>query len=228
MIICNIVNWLGLPKNQNNGKDVFYQPCMLRKYFLMNKLSRKVLLIIIYVTIAGCTVSNEYGPYRGKVVDAETGQPIKGAVVFVRFDTLDYGGLGGTNSEYIDSVEVLTNENGEFSIPVHKIKAFKILHRWDPYETGFIFQPGYGVYPKHPEVSRDYPELEHIFPENFHVTFKLPKLKTVEERKMNLHNIYVPSSVPYNKQKLLLEKINIENKVVLPVHPGERKRIRRN
>ena len=183
------------------------------KSFINNQRTTIGTALLVFI-LAGCAVSNEYGPYRGKVVDAETGKAIEGAVVFVRFDTLEYGSPGGPNSKYIDSVEVLTDENGEFAIPVHKIRTFKILHRWDPYETVIIFFPGYGVFPKHPKSLRDHPELEHMLPEETYVTIQLPKLKTIQERKKNLHKIFVPLSVPEKKQKLLLDQINNERKML--------------
>jgi hypothetical protein len=47
---------------------------VLRKY-----VSFWVIILFIILT-AGCTITHEFGPFMGKVVDAESGEPVKGAV----------------------------------------------------------------------------------------------------------------------------------------------------
>lgn len=54
------------------------------------------------------------GLYRGRVVDAETGQPIVGAVVVVGWTAMSPN-VGGGTTYGIDATEKLTDENGEFS-----------------------------------------------------------------------------------------------------------------
>ena len=76
----------------------------------------------LLILLAGCTISRDYGPYKGKVVDTETNKPIEGAVVFIRFYTDVYGSLGGPSPKFADSIEVLTDAKGEFEIPKYKVK----------------------------------------------------------------------------------------------------------
>ena len=50
------------------------------------------------------------GPYRGRVIDAETKQPLEGAVVLAVWENKTPG-VAGYGYSYLDSEEVLTDEN---------------------------------------------------------------------------------------------------------------------
>ncbi len=168
-------------------------------------------LILSIIFLSGCTISKDYGPYEGKVVDAKTNDPIEGAVIFIKFYTDAYGSLGGPSPKFADSIQLLTDKNGEFKIPIHKVKTFRLLNTWDPFEMVIIFKPGYGAFPEHPECSRDHPKEKHMLPQNIYTTVKLPKLETNEERKRNLaYTLYGKSFIPYEKQETILKLINIE------------------
>jgi len=172
------------------------------------KILKYLLTFFVLLLFTGCTISHTYGPYRGKVIDLETGEPIEGAVVFVRFLTEGLLSPGGVVSSFADAVEILTNSNGEFEIPAQKIKSFKLFSRWAVYESVIIFKPGYGAYPRHPGIDRDLPEEDHFLPTGKYVTIKLPKLKTREERRDNLSNLYTGSAPPEAYRTLRkLEKI---------------------
>jgi hypothetical protein len=162
--------------------------------------------------LTGCTISHTYGPYSGKVIDLETGEPIEGAVVFVQFFTEGMLSPGGVVSSFADAVEVLTDSNGEFEIPAQKIKSFKMFSRWAVYESVIIFKPGYGAYPKHPGIVRDLLEENHFLPTGKYVTIKLPQLRSREERKKFLSHAgaYDPTIIPYEKQKNILNLYNSE------------------
>lgn len=169
---------------------------------------------IAFLLLTGCTVTHEYGPYSGKVVDAETSEPIAGAVVFLRFYTEGYS-LAGFIPKYADALEVMTDRNGEFNIPTQRITRFRIPHRWDPHVHVVIFKPGYGCYPWHMgTTSRPQYKPKWTLLADKHVTIILPQLKTVEERKRNLGGIHSGTTVPDEKKKNLLrlesdERVNI-------------------
>lgn len=55
-------------------------------------------------------------PYKGKVVDAQTGRPIAETLVVANWTSTMIGPGGGT-TRCKDAREVLTDENGEFEIP---------------------------------------------------------------------------------------------------------------
>ena len=64
----------------------------------------------------GCVSLVYYeGDYHGKVIDAETLQPIEGAVVLGVWSK-GYHGAGGIAHEYYDARETVTDKNGEFTI----------------------------------------------------------------------------------------------------------------
>jgi hypothetical protein len=177
----------------------------------MRILTKLLMVIAVGYLLSGCVaISHTYGPYMGKVVDKETDKPIEGAVVFMRFSTKS-GNIGGSTTHYADAVEVLTDDKGDFLIPPHTIRLFRINHHWDKQGNAIVFKPGYGAYPGHPQSSISHYK-EHRFPDNEFVTIKLPKLKTREERERNLFNVgdFDSSNIPYNKNKNIIRLYNSE------------------
>lgn len=181
----------------------------------MKSISILLLLLFVAALNGGCAITHEYGPYRGKVVEKETGEPIEGAVVFLRFYT-GSGNIGGMTSHYADAVETLTDAEGGFMIPPHRVNTFRLLHGWVKEAYTIVFKPGYGAFPRHRESE---PELDYgALPANEPVTIKLPKLETREERKRNLWNISFTSDVPHKKWRNLFEYRNIES-IEVGLHP---------
>ncbi len=168
--------------------------------------------LVFLLFFSGCAVTNKFGPYLGKVVDAETKEPIEGAVVFMGCSTVT-GNPGGATTHYADFAEVLTDENGEFYIEL-RATTFRPGHLWGSSYVS-VFKPGYGVFPMHPNANVDIliRNTSHIFPENTYVTITLPKLRTLEERKDNLRHIWIPSEskVPFEKRKEIFRLRNIES-----------------
>ncbi|MGD8304030.1 MAG: hypothetical protein PVI55_16570 [Desulfobacterales bacterium] len=79
---------------------------------------KKIALIAAIVTILlvfFCPFAY-LAPYKGKVIDAENKEPIKGAVVLVVYYGTAYS-VAGSNSYEVDAREVLTDSNGEFMLP---------------------------------------------------------------------------------------------------------------
>lgn len=171
------------------------------------KLFKSILFVSIALTLlSGCAITHKYGPYMGQVIDKETEGPIEGAVVFMRYYT---EGFGGT-SKFEDAVEVLTDTKGEFVIPANRIGTLRPLSWWDEHPPVIIFKPGYGAFPGHLGTEPRF-GLGGSMPENQHVTIRLPKLKTKEERKRNLRNISFTADIPYEKWRHLFEYRNSEN-----------------
>lgn len=172
----------------------------------------KITIVAFAVLVSGCTISHEFGPYKGKVVDAETAKPIEGAVVFMRFFTEGQLSPGGPVYKFADAIEVLTDANGDFFISPHRISLFRVPHLWSRHGLVTIFKPGYGAYPSHPQSAPFFDAGS--LPENEYVTVKLPKLKTREERIDNLGyaHAFSASEMELKQYKLLLRLYNIENK----------------
>jgi hypothetical protein len=95
-----------------------------------------VVLVVSMIVCTGCASTLRIdGPYEGKVIDAETRQPVEGAVVHGSWYKVQLGGA----HEYYDSYEVLTDKNGEFKIPG---KGLLVLSEIEGM-TLIIFKAGY-------------------------------------------------------------------------------------
>ncbi len=145
--------------------------------------------------------------FKGKVIDAETKEPIEGAVVVAVYTKTSMG-IAESYSVTINVKENLTDKNGEFYIPSYTTIIQPLS--WEDKTTFIIFKPGYGSFPGNPQSPSGLrPIDEEIFfskeafgkegelelwvkgvkkPElkKFKLSFglvELPKLKTREERR---------------------------------------------
>jgi hypothetical protein len=66
------------------------------------------------------------GPYKGRVVEEKTGQPIPGVLAVANWTGVSVNIAGGT-TYCIDAAEALTDENGEFEIPGRRASLFRNL-----------------------------------------------------------------------------------------------------
>jgi hypothetical protein len=187
---------------------------------LIKKPSRKKMIkyaIFILLFLLIVAIAHLYGPYRGKVVDLETGSPIKGAAVLMVF----YVETVFQSGDCVDGVETVTDANGEFRIPRYLALTFRPFYNWKSYGYVTIFKPGYGAYPDHIEAMPRF-EIGGSLPENEYVTIQLPRLKTIKERKRNL-SLSLPLDLPGRKMKNLLKLISQEHvNVGLPPIPPKR------
>lgn len=191
----------------------------------MKSITALLLLIIILPVSAGCTVTHKYGPYYGKVIDTETKEPIEGAVVLVVFHTEEWGPAGSI-TRFADALETVTDKNGEFKIPAHRVTTFRPLQGWDRYGYFTIFKPEYGCYPWSYPWNKDVKPMfvpGGTLPADQFVTIELPRLKAKEDRLRN--QSCFPVSVPDEKMKKLIELNNIErvNLGLQPTHIKEEK-----
>jgi hypothetical protein len=167
--------------------------------------SRSALVVVgMALFLISCTLTEGFGPYEGRVVDAETGEPIEGAAVFVAF-FIDRIGPAGSSYRYVSSRETATDENGEFRIPAVRINAFRICATW-VYDGHFtIFKPGYAGYgclAWHDAVKPLFVP-NGTLPEKEYVTVELPKLETKEERLK--YSACRPTGLPKEDYALLNE-----------------------
>jgi hypothetical protein len=143
-------------------------------------------------------------PFEGKVVDAETKEPISGAAVLAVYYG-EYPTIAGANTYAIDAKETLTDEEGEFNIA--ELKEWFGDHPGTPVEANLIiFKPGYGVFPRH-RGSKAIGENKSWPPPGKYVVYELPKLKTREERRSNLP---MRPEIPSEKMKTFVSLINGE------------------
>lgn len=82
----------------------------------MKSLLAKIIISILSLSITtSCYASRVDGPYKGRVIDAETGKPIEGVVVLGTWDR-EYLSPGGAVHSFYDAQETVTDKNGNFEI----------------------------------------------------------------------------------------------------------------
>ena len=165
--------------------------------------------------------------FKGKVIDAETKEPIDGAVVVVTYSNHIFRFMPESGSFIFDVREALTDKEGDFYIPSYTTVIDPLA--WEEWARFIIFKPGYGSFPNY-HVS---PPKLGVNPEEFFskgrigeegeivwlsqkikVTFgvvELPKLKTREERIKALPGP-VGEFSDRKKQKQFIRLLNEENK----------------
>lgn len=148
--------------------------------------------------------------FEGKVIDVDNKEPIEGAVVLAIYHKTVHT-IAGSNTYVIDGQETLTNANGEFKISSKTVQSEKISGK--PRGSLLIFKPGYGASPRHKQ-SEALGENKSWPPPYKYIVYEIPKLKTINERRLNLPGKFSYSRIPYKKQKLFIKAINEESKNV--------------
>lgn len=171
----------------------------------MNKHIGLVLSCLLCST-AGCALAHRYGPYQGKVVDAETKETLEGVAILAVFNTQSYG-PGGSTSHYVEVQEAITDRNGDFYIPSFTSYAFRPLQSYEPYAWFWIFTPEYGCYPNHIKAKPMFLPNGSL-PSNKQIFIELPRVKTKEERLENLR--CEPVGIPSALYPRYLHSINKE------------------
>lgn len=132
---------------------------------------RGVVLMLLLTLLAGCRSGRQqWGPFRGLVVDAETGKPIAGAHVMVMWERDNPNPVHWTQSFY-DAQETVTDANGRFEIPRER----RVL-------TVLVSEPRFGAF-----APGYLPETEEVTPTGGRLyvdptILKMRPLKTREER----------------------------------------------
>ncbi len=172
-------------------------------------MGKKVLLLFVLLLFFGC--ASVQGPWKGKVIDAKTKEPIDGAVVVAIWDEF-HAALGSGFTDFYDAKETLTDKNGEFKIPL--FIGFSI-----PLIDGIgapmfrIFKPGYGY-----QTVPQWPKQKFI-------PVELSELKEKIERQENLDEIKsLDVDAPEKKTPLLNKLINAEEKNIETIKLEETKK----
>lgn len=112
----------------------------MNKYF-------SALIIVFILIISLAQTSHADWPlyskpeYRGRIIDAETKQPIEGAVAVVLYYMENLiGGPGGPNDYVFHAQEILTDKKGEFYFPAY---SSLLLFTKDAGVDFMFFKPGY-------------------------------------------------------------------------------------
>ena len=169
---------------------------------------KKIVFILFgfLILLSGCGPLIRYdGTYNGKIIDADTGDPISGVVVLGVWYRV-YPGIAGSSSHFNDARETVTDENGEFSIPG---KGLSILLEFNV----LIFKAGhecdYGLW-ESLKISNPW-STKKIRWEGDKAIIPLRKL-TMEERIKRGTPPSPPFKAPFEKVKLYLKEKNKERK----------------
>lgn len=149
------------------------------------------------------------GPYRGKVIDAETKQPIEGAVVvgvWRRQPAL------AMHPKYLfeEAKEVSTDKDGEFTLPGHFSFKSILSPLSEVWVDIYIYKPGYGSFPRFqtfPRVKQSHDDK--IRPFETHGLVELPRLQTREERLAIIYEGCPAGDIPDEKISNLLAAMNV-------------------
>ncbi len=152
--------------------------------------------------------------YHGQLVDAETGEPLEGAVVVVVWHTEPR--IAMDPPEYFhDAKEALTDAQGKF-----RLEASPAIN-WNPFmaikdPNIVIFKPGYEPFALLRTLTRQgfksFEDVDQAFRKG--TTIKLPKLKTQEELRMfsGFGDLGI-GGVPFGKVRNLLKLLNVQRKM---------------
>jgi hypothetical protein len=159
---------------------------------------------LLLIVTGGCGYLMRYdGPYKGKVVDADTGKPIEGVVVLGEWYK-ETPTPAGAVSSYYDARETVTDKNGEFEIPG---KELKILSTVAPMSV-LIFKVGYEYIGPGPWDSF---KIDPIFKKKIAWEGKkaiIPLRKLTMEERNKQGSPDFSSQVPGEKMELMLKEIN--------------------
>ncbi len=144
----------------------------------------------------------KWGPFRGKIVDAESGKPIAGAVVLMIWLKLVYAFVQ-TNTEFYDAREAVTGPDGAFEIPRLDPPFFRFrIITYGPK----VFAPSYA---EHRWVVTPPTGQALIDP----TVIEMRRLKTREEILQKSH-FYPPSQVPEDRMPEYIRAINKEREML--------------
>lgn len=182
-------------------------------------------LLMIIISTLGCVYAVRYdGPYRGKVIDAETREPLEGVVVLGVWYR-EYHTPAGAVHKFYDAKETVTDKNGEFSIlglglrvitnviPMH-VMIFKagydhVASPWDGLKNW-----GYKGYEESYDPVKKTKILREVYDSSKKIKFEdgkaiIPmKMLTKEERKKRGSPPDPPSEASLEKVRLMLKEID--------------------
>lgn len=102
------------------------------------------IILVVFISVLGilnltsCYAARVDGPYKGKVIDTNTGQPIEGVVVLGTWSR-EHISPGGATHTFYDAQETVTDKNGEFKI---KGLGLLVISNVIPMDV-LIFKAGY-------------------------------------------------------------------------------------
>jgi hypothetical protein len=181
------------------------QGLLMRKKRHHMKINIVLFLTVSFLLFTGCCYPVRYdGPYKGRVVDAETGNPIEGVVVLGVWYKVAATPAGGVSS-YYDAAETVTDKNGDFEI---RGLGLMILSNVDVMDV-LIFKAGYQYIGSGPWDSLKHDGgllMKKVAWEGNRAIIPLRKLTLEERKKQEGSPDY--GEAPKEKIRLMLREIN--------------------
>jgi hypothetical protein len=178
-----------------------------------NILSIMIIIIVIVCFVVPCFAGwliSHKPEYKGKIIDAETKEPIEGVVIVAMYTVHPIvSGPGGGSSRIIHIKETLTDEKGEFVIPPYTTLMSPNAFDLDP--DFIIYKPGYASYPEN--MNKIYP-FQYCGPAYL---FKEEKVGKQEEMKNGSEVV----TVIFGVAELLKLKIKNERSNAMPARPTD-------
>lgn len=159
----------------------------------MHRFALVALPLVLLAISASAYEPTGLPPLTSQVVDAETGQPLEGAVVLAYWEKCYATFAGWAGCEFYDAEETVTGPDGRYHIRSRFTYTIPLIMRVSFTEL-VIFKPGYGHWQRRLSGGSE--------------VMALPPLKTREERLEAL--VSDPGLVPAEYQKRLLEAIRRE------------------
>jgi hypothetical protein len=161
-------------------------------------------------------------PYTGRVIDAETRQPLEGAVVVARWNRDTFGWVANI-SKHQAAREVRTDRDGRFVIEA------RTLERWAPRRTKppeiTILAFGYGFFPRFQTHPRDFTGSA-LFANGKGTTIQLRRLDPKERRdQISMLDPFGLSPRPFKDIPQFMQLVNQESEAVglEPLSPPEKR-----
>jgi len=170
-------------------------------------------VVVVLLLVASWGLFNRLlagGPYKGRVIDAETKKPLEGAVVLAVWQRVSAGVVQKAYG-FLDAEEVLTDSNGRFVVG-KDAPASWIPGTWVHGPDITIFYPGYGFYPRYhasPPMPLGGTEMLLKLMEKEELVIELPLLKTRKER-LQVQDGVLSSRIPDGKMPDLIRLVNLE------------------
>ena len=165
-----------------------------------------ILLSVLLLVVARYCIHTD-GPYKGKVVELDTGRPIEGAVVATSWSIETWINTW----RFCDARETLTNKNGEFELPKGWCAKhpFAIMHL--PEVT--IFKSGYLGYPQTSFSSEIITITGKVFRDkDQYYLIELGKPKTRKERELTYDHAGFSDDESRQRLPILMRLLNEERR----------------
>ena len=197
----------------------------------MEKTNIRVLGLVFFVIVSAFAFPFEAeaaGPWKGQIVDRETGKPLEGVVVLAVWTKCGFIVMDGC-AEYGDCEEAVTGQEGRFVIQARWY--FSLFRPFSSLKgpAFYIFKAGYGrwQFQGYDTWSKDALESEEQRKkawkqfEGEGVVLELPVLKTRNERLKFLGHVEAPGDIPDDRIPKYLQTYSQE-RVNLGLTPSRR------